>query len=185
MKDFINLRYKYLNISPIALLTLKDKNYINSFREVLKGKGGIYSFINNKQYIGSVKDLYIRLNEHLNNKKSNVHLQRAIIKYELDKFNWVVYEYFSYINKIISNEDLTTLETSYIKSFNPTTLYNFKLNANSRLGYIHTVEKMKEYYKDKNNHPMYGKTHSDEARSIMAKKRNKWCRNIWFKWQFN
>lgn len=99
---------------------------------------------------------------------------------------------------MISNEDLTTLETSYIKYFNPTTLYNFKLNANSMLGYKHTVEaieKMKEYYKDKNNHPMYGKnhtkealsliskpgelnpmcgkTHSDETRSIIAKKRNK------------
>lgn len=134
-----------LNKNPIPILILKelnDKNYIDSFREMLKGKGGIYSFINtinNKQYIGSAKDLYIRLNEHLNNKKSNINLQSAIIKYGLDKFNWVVYEYFSYTSKIISNQDLTTLETNYIKSFNPTTLYNFKLNATSMLGYKHTV----------------------------------------------
>lgn len=173
---------------------------------MLKGKGGIYSFINtinNKQYIGSAKDLYIRLNEYLNSKKSNINLQRAILKYGLNKFNWVVYEYFSYTSKIISNKDLTTLETNYIKSFNPTTLYNFKLDATSMLGYKHSIEsieKMKEYYKDKNNHPMYGKnhtkevlfliskpgelnpmygkTHSDETRSIMSKKKNKHLKGV-------
>nr|YP_009327810.1 hypothetical protein [Epichloe typhina]APB96768.1 hypothetical protein [Epichloe typhina] len=59
---------------------------------------------------------------------------------------------------------------------------------------------MKEYYKDKNSHPMYGKnhtkealsliskpgglnpmygkTHSDETRSIMAKKRNKYLKGV-------
>lgn len=166
------------NKNSIPILTLKelnDKNYIDSFREMLKDKGGIYSFINtinNKQYIGSAKDLYIRLNEHLNNKKSNINLQRAIIKYGLDKFNWVVYEYFSYTSKIISNQDLTTLETNYIKSFNPTTLYNFKLSATCMLGYKHTVEaieKMKEYYKDPNNHPMYGKNHTKETLSLISK----------------
>lgn len=155
-----------LNVNPIPILTLKEldnKYYINSFRDTLKGKGGIYSFvnvINNKQYIGSAKNLYIRLNEHINNKKSNINLQRAFDKYGLDKFHWIVYEYFNYTTKIISHKDLTTLETNYIKAFNSTSLYNFKLESTSMLGYKHTVEaieKMKENYKDKNNHPMYGK----------------------------
>ena len=60
------------NLIPILTLNkLDNKDYINSFKETLKGKGGIYSFINtidNKQYIGSAKNLYIRFNEHLNNK---------------------------------------------------------------------------------------------------------------------
>ena len=67
-------------------------------------------------------------------------------------------------SKIISNEALTNLETSYIKTFDFSTLYNFKKDATSSLGYQHTEEaktKMVEYYKDKNNHPMYGKTHSE------------------------
>jgi group I intron endonuclease len=54
--------------------------------DLLKNKGGIYCFINtidNKQYIGSAKDLYLRLLEHLACKKSNVALQRAIEKYGL------------------------------------------------------------------------------------------------------
>lgn len=154
---------------------MDNKDYINSFREMLKGKGGIYSFINttnNKQYIGSAKDLYIRLNEHLNNKKSNINLQRAFDKYGLNKFYWIVYEYFSYTTKIISHKDLTTLKTNYLKAFNSTDLYNFKLEATSMLGYKHTIEaiyKMKENYKDKNNHPMYGKNHTKEALSLISK----------------
>lgn len=40
---------------------------------------------NGNQYIGSAKDFYLRLNEHLVNKKSNVALQSAFTKYGLDK----------------------------------------------------------------------------------------------------
>ena len=50
-------------------------------------------------------------------KKSNKNLQNAFNKYGLDKFYWVIYEYFSYENKIISEKSLTDLETSYIKAF--------------------------------------------------------------------
>jgi group I intron endonuclease len=69
---------------------LCNKGNVDSYKEILKNKGGVYSFINTvngKQYIGSAKDFYIRLNEHLNNKKSNVSLQKAFNKYGLDKFN--------------------------------------------------------------------------------------------------
>lgn len=95
--------------------------------------------INGKQYIGSAKDFYLRLNEHLNNKKSNVNLQKK--KYELDKFNWVIYEYFSFKTKIVSSKALTDLETSYIKAFDFTTLYNFKSESTSMLNYKHIDEK--------------------------------------------
>jgi GIY-YIG catalytic domain len=67
------------DITPISILTLSDlndDNSIKSYRELLK-KGGIYSFVNilnNKRYIGSAKDLYVRLIEHINNKKSNAAL---------------------------------------------------------------------------------------------------------------
>lgn len=128
--------------------------------------------INGKQYIGSAKDFYIRLNEHLNNKKSNTSLQSAFNKHVLNKFNWVIYEYFTYESKIISNKTLTQLETNYIKSFDFTTLYNFKNEATSMLGYKHTDEAIKnmiERYKDKNNHPMYGKKHSEETLKLISK----------------
>lgn len=67
---------------------------------------------------------------------------------------------------------MTDLETSYISKFNFNTLYNFKAIATSSLGYKHTDEarlKMVEYYKDKSNHPMFGKTHTEEALSLISK----------------
>jgi hypothetical protein len=84
------------DISPIPVLTidnLNNEDSIKSSRILLKNKGGIYSFINTvngNQYIGSAKDLYLRLNEHLNNKKSNLALQKAFTKYGLDKFKFCI-----------------------------------------------------------------------------------------------
>lgn len=52
--------------------------------------------VNDHQYIGSAKDLYLRLNEHLENKKSNSALQKAFAKYGLDKLKFSIYEYFTY-----------------------------------------------------------------------------------------
>ena len=78
----------------------------------------------------------------------------------MNKFKIYIYEYFTYESKIISHQALTELETSYIKRFNFDNLYNFKATATSYLGYKHTEEaklKVVEYYKDKNNHPMFGK----------------------------
>ena len=79
-------------------------------------------------------------------------------------------------SKIISDKALTDLETSYInrglRPLNFDNLYNFKAIATSSLGYKHTEEarlKMVDYYKDKNNHPMFGKTHTEEALGLISK----------------
>ena len=166
------------DLPPVPILTvnnLNNKDCIKSFRILLKDKGGIYSFINmvnGNQYIGSAKDLYLRLNEHLENNKSNVALQKAFAKYGLDQFKFCIFEYFTYESKIISHKALTDLETSYINRFNFENLYNFKATATSSLGYKHTEEarlKMVNHYKDKNNHPMFGKTHSEEALALISK----------------
>ena len=134
------------NLLPIPIISfnnLDNKYCLKSYRILLKDKGGIYSFINTKngnQYIGSAKDFYLRLNEHLSNKKSNLALQNAFIKYGLDQFKFCIYEYFTYESKIVSSKGLTDLETSYITKFNFNTLYNFKATATSSLGYKHTEE---------------------------------------------
>lgn len=98
---------------PIFVLSnLDDKSNVLSKRGILYKKGGIYCFINKvnqKQYIGSAKDIFLRLNEHLSNRKSNSALQAAISKYGLNNFNFCVYEYFTYENKLISNKLLTDL----------------------------------------------------------------------------
>jgi group I intron endonuclease len=137
---------------PIPVLTitdLQDKNIV----------GGIYSFLNKlngKQYIGSAKDLYLRLNEHLTHRKSNRALQAAISKYGIDNFDFCIYEFFTYENKATSFKLLTDLETMYIRKFKFNNLYNFLENASSSEGYKHTDEakqKMVKRLEDKSNHP--------------------------------
>jgi group I intron endonuclease len=171
----INSESDIIPISILTLSNLNDDNSIKSYRKLLKNKGGIYSFVNilnNKRYIGSAKDLYIRLIEHINNKKSNAALQNAFNKYGIDKFNFCVYEYFTYQSKVISHKSLTDLETSYIKKFDLDTLYNYTDIATSLTGYKHSDKaksKMIERYEDKSNHPMFGKTHTKEALALISK----------------
>ena len=176
---------------PILVLNgLENMELVLSYRDLLRNKRGIYCLINtvnDKLYIGSAKDLYLRLTEHLSNKQSNRALQNAIVKHGLDKFSYGVLEYFTYDSKLVSNKSLTDLETSYIEKYSFEILYNFKRTATSMLGYKHTDEaklKMLRRYEDKNSrrenkfsldgfafasHPMLGKTHTLEALSLISK----------------
>lgn len=161
---------------PITSIgSLNDANSIKSYSKLLKGKGGIYSFVNtlnNKRYIGSAKDLYIRLNEHIKNKKSNGALQKAFEKYGLENFKFCIYEYFTYESKVVSHKSLTDLETSYLERFHIDTLYNYTTTAIGNTGYKHTDEaksKMIKRYENKENHPMYGKSHTKEALALISK----------------
>lgn len=154
---------------------LNDENCLISYRSLLKNKGGVYTFINtvnNKQYVGSAKYLYVRLAEHISNKKLNKALQNAFDKYGLDKFKFCIYEYFTYDSKTISGKALTDLETSYIERFDFDTLYNFMKTATSLTGYKHSHEarlKMVKRLEDKTNHPMFGKTHDENTLKLISK----------------
>jgi group I intron endonuclease len=128
--------------------------------------------VNDKRYIGSAKDLYLRLIEHLSNKNSNIALQNAIVKHGLDKFNFCIFEYFTYHSKVVSNKAFTDLETSYLEKYPFYSLYNFMRTATSLSGYKHTDQaklKMLKRKEDNFNHPMYGKTHSDSIRKLISK----------------
>ena len=64
------------------------------------------------------------------------------------------------------------METKIIQSFNFTSLFNFKKEANSSLGYKHSIkskEKMRLRLKDKKNHPMFGKTHDKSTIALISK----------------
>ena len=166
----------YNLLKPIFILNdLNNENHILSQRDVLHNKAGIYSFINKvnqKQYIGSAKDLFLRLKEHLAGKKSNSALQAAILKYGLDNFDFYVYEYFSYENKSVSGKLLTDLETTYIKRFNFINLYNFMYSATSLAGYKHTDiarKKMSARFIEKENHPFFGKHHDENTKLLISK----------------
>jgi len=135
--------------------------------------GGVYGIVNItnpkkiRQYIGSSLDLYHRLMDHLKGRDSNSRLQRSIAKYGIENFKIFIY-YFHLDSYVI----LTDIETEVIKSFPFDTLYNYKKEASSMLGYKHTIKaikKMKLRYKDKTKHPMYGKKHDSFALSKISK----------------
>ena len=156
---FCNINYNNVySLSNINLKSIDNKikvekifdnlHEFNSVRKVekeLKNLKGIYGFlckVNNKVYIGSSDNLVKRFKEHLNNQKSNIRLQRAISKYGLENFYFIVFEFYNLSDKIV----LTNLETTYLSKFKFDYLYNFKIFATSLLGYKHTnaaKEKMK------------------------------------------
>jgi excinuclease UvrABC nuclease subunit len=149
---------------PVPLQTfynLDNDSLVLSYRKTLRNKSGVYCIINTingKLYVGSAKDLYLRLAEHILNRKSNIALQNAILKYGLKIFNFAVLEYFVYDAPRANNKALTDLETSYIKKYSFDSLYNFKQTAISMLGYKHTNQaklKMLTRFEDKSNHPMF------------------------------
>ena len=158
-------------IIPIKIY--EDLTNNKNLRSDLHRVGGVYGIVNIsnpkkiKQYIGSSKDLYHRLMDHLKGRDSNSRLQRSISKYGIENFK--IYIYYFHIDASVI---LTDIETEVIKSFPFNNLYNYKKEANSTLGYKHTlkaIKKMKLRYKDKTKHPMYGKNHDIFALSKISK----------------
>jgi group I intron endonuclease len=146
-------------------------------RKELKGKSGIYGFLsktNNKLYIGSSKILPTRFNEHIKGSKSNAILQKAINKYNLQDFIFIVFEY-------CETEELISREQFYIDNIKPE--YNINPTAGSSLGYIHTEESIAKMSnkifstearvkmslaKLGKNHPRFGLAHSEETKVLMS-----------------
>ena len=132
--------------------------------------GGVYGLIHiksSKQYIGSSLNLYSRLIDHIKGRNSNLRLQRSIKKYGLKSFNIVIY-YFHKDPAVL----LTDIETSVISAFPFSSLFNFKKEANSLLGYKHmkqAIEKMKARFVNKINHPLFGKTHDKVTLNLISK----------------
>ena len=101
--------------------------------------------------------------KHISNRKSHKALQNAFDKYGLSKFNFCIYEYFTYDNKTVNGGALTKLETSYIKNFYFDTLYNFMKTATSLTRYKHTAEagiKRVKNFKNESNQPVFEKSNN-------------------------
>jgi group I intron endonuclease len=167
----IELAMGYLHLVEIQKIT----------REELKSKSGVYGFLcktNNKLYIGSSINLNVRFSDHTNGTKSNVKLQNAINKYNLQDFIFIVFEY-------CEPDKLILREQYYIDVLKPE--FNILKVAGSLLGYKHNSEilvKMSETRKGRchsaetkqkmsearsgENHPLFGKSHTVETRALMS-----------------
>jgi group I intron endonuclease len=167
-KKIINscLKPNVKSIDPRKIYdNIGELSTIDKIRTELDGLKGIYGFfckIDNKLYVGSSENLVKRFNEHIKNQKSNIKLQRAILKYGLNNFYYIVFEFYNLNDKVL----LIDIETIYLSSFKIEYLYNFKLIARSMLGYKHTIEtkqKMLNRY-SKYQHPFLGKHHTMKAK---------------------
>ena len=84
----------FLLFSFLPLKVYRDLKQPENFKAELHKIGGVYGLVNIsdpnhiKQYIGSSKDLYQRLSDHLKGRDSNSRLQRSISKYGIEKFNF-------------------------------------------------------------------------------------------------
>jgi len=125
----------------------------------LKGKSGIYGFLSktsNKLYIGSSNNLNIRINNHIKGTQSNILLQRAINKYNLQDFILIIFEYHD-------AENLITREQFYLDTLKPE--FNILKVAGSLLGFNHSEETKALMSKAKigKNNPMFGVVRSGEG----------------------
>lgn len=139
----------------------------------LKGKSGVYLFINNinyKLYVGSSVNLDRRLRVHLHFSttsntinKNNQILYKAIKKYKLENFSFAILEF--------CNKDFllcAEIEQKWINKLKPD--YNILQIVKSSLGFKHnleTINKLKEQFK-KERHPKYGSKTSIETRQAIS-----------------
>ena len=101
-------------------------------------KSGIYKIINNITkdiYIGSSVNLSNRKSRHFKDLEKNIHhsiiLQRAVNKYKIENFDFIILEY-------CDKNDLLIREQYYLDTLFP--LYNILKNAGNSLGHIVTEE---------------------------------------------
>jgi group I intron endonuclease len=101
------------------------KNLLNQSRIY-----ALFSKTDNKFYIGSAKDLYKRLNEHLNEPtKSNINMQKAILQHGINNFIIIILIYAGDSNELNIIRLLKTLENLYLKIVKIELLYNISLDA--------------------------------------------------------
>ena len=148
-----------------------SKKYI--YKE-LKGKSGVYMFINNvateksEVYVGSSITLARRMASHFHyattsNANNNIVLYRAMKKYKLENFSLAILEFCKSDLKYCAE-----IEQKWIDFYKPK--YNLLKIARSSLGLKHsmdTILKLKERFR-KENHPKYGSKHSIETKEAIS-----------------
>jgi len=127
-------------------------------------------------YIGSAisktlkhNRLYFRFRNHFfhSEKSTNIHLQRAIVKYGLHNFTFHILGFYP-------AKDTRQEETKFIQKYKP--VYNILQEAHSSIGYKHTQEtkdKMREGYSTERRLTIgalnRGKSFSSETKLLLSK----------------
>lgn len=165
------------NIKPVMVfedLTNPDTKKL-AYR-TLKPFSGIYlvvNLVNGKYYIGSAVtgNIYMRLHKHLFSKMGNVLVGKAVERYGLENFVFLVLE-------LVPQQDtvdvklLLERENHYILYFKPE--YNIAPLATNSTGWKHSeesIQKMKQGYSDERRQKVgsinKGKALSEETRNLI------------------
>lgn len=175
--------------SQPSLLSSRKNNFVVFFENVLiskrdiykqlKGKSGVYLFINNitnKLYVGSSIVLSRRMASHFYHvnsiKNTNIILYRAMRKYKLENFSFAILEFCK--SDIIICSDL---EKKWIDFYKPD--YNILKIPGSSSGFRHsidTINKLKQLFK-KENHPKFGSKNSVETNLAISEGIKEFYRN--------
>jgi group I intron endonuclease len=165
------------NIKPVMVfedLTNPDTKKL-AYR-TLKPFSGIYlivNLVNGKYYIGSAVtgNIYMRLHKHLFSKMGNVLVGKAVEKYGLENFVFLVLELVPQ-QETVDVKLLLEREDHYILSFKPE--YNIAPLATNSVGWNHSeesIQKMKQGYSDERRQKLgninKGKALSEETRNLI------------------
>ena len=119
--------------------------------------------------------------DHLKGRSSNLRLQKAFKRHEINKFDFVVYAFAKYSVPLI-----TDMETLFMSYFPPwphcaprhagakarEMLYNFKFHATTMLGYKHREETKALISKPGVLNPMFGKTHTEKTKALLSSQKS-------------
>lgn len=115
--------------------------------------GYIYMFknkLNQKCYVGKTINLKGRYYSHVDGSKRKSYLQKAITKYGIDNFDFVILEHIQHEDKKVLNSKLNELEIYYIKKYDSyNSGYNLTLGGDGALGAIRSEESKKAYSESK------------------------------------
>jgi group I intron endonuclease len=151
-------------------------------------KSGIYQIrnvVNGKVYVGQAQDFNHRWRKHkydlARHNHHSKHLERAWYQYGSENFEWIVVERCEPIAEILNLREQHWLDTVRIKRGNGTLgtidsnlAYNSSFVAGSVLGTKHsdtTRQLMSVSHEGLfagEKHPMWGKHHSEEAKSLIS-----------------
>jgi len=148
----------------------------------LKGLSGIYAIVHvptGCAYIGSSVDIGRRLNSHIYDYSTNIHLRNYLNKHGLNEFIFCVFSPSPHPTTMLgwggswgktlekcAREELISREQYFLDilfSIPEELRYNFLANAYSLLGYRHTEEALAKIYE-----AMTGRTLSGDTRAKMS-----------------
>jgi len=138
----------------------------------LKGKSGIYCIrhiASGTIYIGQTVDLSVRIMQHIKGSHSNIHLKRAIEKYDLEAFEFIVVEFVEDTSLLTTSEQV---HLDWLFSVSSELRYNICPTAESPLGITRTAatKALMSERKSGGNNPMAGKTHTAESKALMSER---------------